>query len=66
MLVQLLITKFAQRDDLKSDLSRQDRKGMEDDALSESRAGDKQRITFTKNETSQGTDLLLRRLPGAV
>jgi hypothetical protein len=34
--VQLLITKFAQRHDLKSDLSRQDRKGMEDDALSES------------------------------
>jgi hypothetical protein len=35
--------------------------GMEDDALSESRAGDKQRITFTKNETSQDTDLLWMR-----
>jgi len=37
----------------------------EDPNESESRAGDKQRITFTKNETSQGTDLLWMRLAEA-
>ncbi|KAN0067607.1 hypothetical protein V8E54_014172 [Elaphomyces granulatus] len=41
-------------------------KGMEEDnALPESHAGDKQRIAFTEDGTSQGTDLLWMRLAEA-
>ena len=37
----------------------------EDNALPESHAGDKQRIAFTEDGTSQGTDLLWMRLAEA-